>query len=172
MTLTWATSDDLHDYDETLLHRRCSKIPDGGHFGAIKKERDEEKEQDEPRLHFFCRHRGDGVLTSVQTPRCLTSATSDRGVQAGALCDVNLDHLLCTGWVDAYCLQQVGICCSTPKTHTNTQRGNSSCFYSYSLMPTVLQVIYYPLISPVISSNCLLSFFPPYGVYLILPDLS
>ncbi len=92
------------------------------------------------------------VLTSVQRPWCLTSAACDRGVQAGALCDVDLDHLLGTGRVDAYCLQQVGICRSTPETHTNTQRGHSCCFYSHSLMTTAW-VIYYPLTSYVISSN-------------------
>lgn len=57
------------------------------------------------------------VLTSVQRPRCLTSAAGDGGVQAGALCDVDLRYLLGTGWVDADCLNQVGICCPTPDIH-------------------------------------------------------
>lgn len=53
------------------------------------------------------------MLISVQRPRGLTSAAGDRGVQTGALCDVDLDHLLGTGRVDTYGLQKVGICCST-----------------------------------------------------------
>lgn len=57
------------------------------------------------------------VLTSVQRPRCLTSAAGDGGVQAGPLCDVDLGYLLSTGWVDADCLHQVGICCPTPDIH-------------------------------------------------------
>lgn len=60
------------------------------------------------------------VLTYVQRQRCLTSAAGDCGIQAGALRDVDLDHFLGAGRVDADRLQQVGICCSTP---TETHRG-------------------------------------------------
>lgn len=49
---------------------------------------------------------------------CLTSAAGDCGIQARALCDVDLDHFLSAGRMDADCLQQVGICSSTP---TETQ---------------------------------------------------
>lgn len=60
------------------------------------------------------------MLISVQRPRGLTSAAGDCGVQTGALCDVDLDHLLGTGRVDTYCLQKVGICCSTSKKNIQT----------------------------------------------------
>lgn len=60
------------------------------------------------------------MLITVQKPRRLTSAASDRGVQAGALCDVDLGHLFSRGWVDAYRLRQVGICRSTSETQRHT----------------------------------------------------
>lgn len=74
------------------------------------------------------------MLTHVQRQRCLTSAAGDCGIQAGALGDVDLDHFLSTGWVDADSLQQVGICCSTPtETVISSNTASGWGFYCFSL---------------------------------------
>lgn len=54
------------------------------------------------------------MLTYAQRRRCLTSAAGDGGVQAGALGDADLHHLLSAGGVDAHRLQQVGVRGPTP----------------------------------------------------------
>lgn len=73
------------------------------------------------------------MLTYAQRRRCLTSAAGDGGVQAGALGDVDLHHLLGAGGVDAHCLQQVGVRGPTP-THTSILLNTASGLEDFSTL--------------------------------------